>query len=150
MADPRARISIGPPTPLGARPPDRAPARTIGKPHGRKRSVGVYLPAAARDALDSLAAEHACTLGDAAIWALNRLAPPDRTQSSAHRPSALPTRRRPGPRRKLDRPSVVYLLVESEQADALRRLADLEHTSVSELVTRALSSQPTSKTGTAD
>lgn len=137
MANPRARIRSGPSLPPAPVARTSTPRRTIGKPHGRKRSIGVYLPATARAALEALATRTGATFGDAAITAINQLPPPDATPDAALT-GAVPTRRRPRPRSRLEHPSVVYLLVEPEQAIALRQLADHHHTSVSALVTRAL------------
>lgn len=89
MANPRARISTVqslPPAPVSR---NGAAARTIGKPHGRKRSIGVYLPANARAALEALAAATGATFGDAAIAALNKLPPPP-NERNRHRRGPCP------------------------------------------------------------
>ncbi len=154
MANPRARITNTSRQPLSApaaapqppvdvedRPRHGSAPKAIGRAHGRKRAVGVYLPAGARERLDQICQQRSYTLADAALWALARLpAPP--TVRALRQHGLIPGRARPAIRSKLDRPSVTYLLLEPDQATALKRLAERHLTTVSELVTRALLMDP--------
>lgn len=156
MSDPRRRISqhrealLAPPAgdsrPLGAdsivAPPltlSADDATTIGKQQGRLRCVGLYLSAPDAEYLRSIAKSEQIALGVALMLLLNRTFDALEGGREPRQPLArFPAPARRTTRRNLDRPSIVYVLLDPVEAVAVKAAADGLGLSVSDMAGRCI------------
>ena len=156
MSDPRRRISqhrdalLGPPVsdhqlasehpfvvpPLTPPGPD---VRTIGKKQGRLRCVGLYLSAPDADHLRSRAKAEEIALGVALMQLLNRTFDAlDGANERRPSPVRFPVPARRTTRRNLERPSIVYVLLDPAEAAAVKAASDALGLSVSDMAGRCI------------
>lgn len=112
----------------------------IGKQQGRLRCVGLYLSAPDADGLRSMATSEGVALGVALIRMLNRSfdAVAERWGETPVG-ERFPTAARRTTRRGLDKPSIVYVLLDPIEAAAVKAAADSLGLSVSDLAGKCIS-----------
>ena len=153
MSDPRRRIAEHRAMLVGSLTSDRsvggdptpgrtdltAPTPMIGKKQGRLRSVGLYLSADDAQHLRNRAGSQGIALGIALVQLMNRTLECLFTQPPGQAScDPIPIAARRTTRRGLDRPSIVYVLLDPSEASAIKAAADTARISVSDLAARCI------------